>query len=105
MSDAKVQFFGLDKKPCAPGGEAYFSFTCPRGNFCGFLPIAGRTGLKRDPQNANGGVAHWDWKNKGEIAGPTFSPSINCKGCWHGYIANGRCVNTAKQDEPEPPRK
>jgi hypothetical protein len=30
---------------------------------------------------------------------PTFSPSIDCKGCWHGYIRNGRCVDTSGNDE------
>lgn len=101
MSDAKVRFYTLNpREEAEPGKEACFRFTCPNGNQCGRLLIAGRTGLKHDPQNQNGGSAHWTWDGNREA--PTFSPSINCSGCWHGYIRNGRCVSTSGQDEPEP---
>ena len=92
MSDARVKFFTKEKREADPGGEVFFSFTCPNGNSCGWLPILGRTKLKHDPQNKNGGTAHWTWD--GNRAAPTFSPSINCKGCWHGYIEAGVYVNT-----------
>lgn len=93
MSDAKVEI-----------DDDTFSFACPKGkNYrgrCSGLTIAGRTTLKRDPENKNGGVAQWDLS--GPETAPTFAPSVNCKGCWHGYIRNGRCVSTENVDEPEP---
>lgn len=101
MSDAMVHFHSLDKLDTPSGVEQSFSFACPKyGRRCGALIIAGTTDLKRDPQGQNGGVAQWDWD--GNRDAPTFKPSINCKGCWHGFIENGRCVNTSHQDEPEP---
>lgn len=100
MSDAKVQFETLDYDPAEPGQEQRFGFKCPlRGHRCEGLLIAGKTGVKRDPQGKNGGAAQWDWNGNREA--PTFSPSINCGNCWHGYIENGRCVDTSKKDEPE----
>lgn len=101
MSDAKVRFETLDFEEAPPGAEQRFGFRCPlRGHRCEGLVIAGRTALKRDPQGQNGGIAQWDWN--GDRERPTFSPSINCGGCWHGYIENGRCVSVQKSDEPEP---
>lgn len=106
MSDAKVKFFKDDEdwSVAEPGKEQMFEFTCPHpkgnGRKCGFLIIAGKTEMKRDPQNGNGGVAQWDWDGNRET--PTFSPSIDCKGCWHGYIRKGRCVTAQGKDEPEP---
>lgn len=101
MSDAIVRFETLDFEPANPGQEQRFGFKCPlRGHRCEGLIIAGKTGLKRDGQGQNGGIAQWDWN--GDRYKPTFSPSINCGGCWHGYIENGRCVSVQKVDEPEP---
>lgn len=89
MADAKVKF-----------DDDSFSFQCPKHNRrCGNLIIAGKTTLKRDGQNQNGGIAQWDWDGN-EVA-PTFKPSVNCGGCWHGFIENGRTVDCQKQDEPE----
>lgn len=103
MSDARVRFDTMDELDAAPGQEQTFSFACPmhKGRRCESLIIAGRTTLKRDPQSKNDGTAQWDWVNQNRDK-PTFSPSINCGGCWHGYIRDGRCVNTADADEPEP---
>src|SRR5580658_7077059 len=101
MSKANVTFETLDYETASSGKEQRFGFDCPKhkGRTCGGLLIAGTTGLKWDPQNQNGGVAQWRWN--GDRERPTFSPSINCIGCWHGFIENGRCVDTAKNDEPE----
>lgn len=99
MSDARVDFHRIDRLTAAPGEEQIFSFQCPlRNRRCSSLVIAGRTDLKRDPQGANGGIAQWDWD--GNRDKPTFTPSINCGGCWHGYIRAGRCVSTNGTDEP-----
>ncbi len=104
MADAKVKFWSDHHgNEAAPGTEVYFSFICPKGNRCGDLPILGRTNMKHDPQNQNGGSAHWGWD--GNRDKPTFTPSIDCKGCWHGYIEGGRTVSCAKTDEPEPPQR
>jgi hypothetical protein len=102
MSDAKVTFNKLGELGAAPGEEQTFGFACPnfKSNRCEGLIIAGRTQLKHDPQGQNGGIAQWNWN--GSRDKPTFTPSIKCGFCkWHGFIENGRCVNTAKQDEPE----
>lgn len=100
MSDARVTFHELAARDADPGKEQQFEFQCPKrpGMRCGSLVIAGRTSLKRDGQNKNGGIAQWDWN--GSRAAPTFTPSINCGSCWHGYIRNGRCVSTGGIDEP-----
>jgi hypothetical protein len=116
VSDAKVLFHRLerydendnprpwakDRHPTNPGEEQTFSFACPAhgGRRCGDLVIAGKTDLKHDGNGQNGGVAQWNWD--GQRASPTFSPSINCVGCWHGFIRNGRCVSANGVDEPEP---
>jgi hypothetical protein len=102
MSDAKVTFSSLDELEAPLGHEQTFSFACPkhRGRRCASLVIAGRTTFKRDPQGQNGGIAQWGWDGSREA--PTFTPSINCGSCWHGFIENGRCVTCAKTDEPEP---
>ncbi len=103
MADARVTFETVDCDPAEPGQEAYFSFRCPRyDRLCGALPIAGRVPDKRDGQNKNGGIAQWDWD--GNRDDPTFSPSVNCGNCWHGYIRAGRTVDCQGQDEPEIPR-
>lgn len=100
MADAKVTFEDAGYEPAAPGQEVRFSFNCPKyDRRCGGILIAGRTGLKRDGQNKNGGVAQWDWN--GDRERPTFSPSVNCGNCWHGFIESGRTVDCSKKDEPE----
>lgn len=100
MSDAKVTFESLGHELALPGMEQRFSFKCPKRNErCSGLIIAGRTELKRDPKGQNGGVAQWGWDGQRDKA--TFTPSINCGGCWHGYIRAGRCVDTQGKDEPE----
>lgn len=99
MSDARVQFLTTQKDPAGPGEEVFFAFTCPRGNVCSGLPILGRTNMPHDPQNQNGGRAHWTWDGNREA--PTFTPSINCSGCWHGHVKAGRCVDGQGMDEPE----
>ena len=101
MSAADVKFKDAMRREAAPGEEVTFSFQCPkRPHACGRLLIAGRTPIKRDGLNEHDGMAQWDWDGNREA--PTFSPSIQCRGCWHGYIEAGRCVSTAKEDEPEP---
>jgi hypothetical protein len=101
MSAADVKFFDDDMEEATAETAVRFGFKCPKGRGrCDGLMIAGRTGLKRDPQGKNGGHAMWDFD--GNAAAPTFVPSINCGQFWHGYIRNGRCVDVANKDEPEP---
>lgn len=101
MADAKVKFDDRNMDEATPGNEAWFSFNCPKHDRpCGMLPIAGKhPDKKRDGQNENGGSAMWDWDGNREA--PTFTPSINCGKCWHGFIERGRTVDCAKADEPE----
>lgn len=116
MSDAKVEFLNIDGEPLASGEKpARFTFRCVCANRrrnpqlpdlkCADLLIAqgphsASNGRKRDPQGKNGGRPQWDWD--GNIAAPTFRPSVNCSShCgWHGYIRAGRCVATNGMDEP-----
>ena len=107
MSDAKVAFhryedshrWSRDRNSLPAGEEQAFSFQCPKHDRrCGDLVIAGKTGHAHDPNNANGGIAQWQWDGNREK--PTFSPSIDCKGCWHGYIRAGRAVDCQGKDEP-----
>lgn len=101
MSDAQVKFYDESYEHETPDRAARFGFRCPKtGRDCSGLLIAGRTDLKRDGQGKNGGHPMWDWDGNAEA--PTFSPSINCGSCWHGYIRNGRCVDQQSKDEPEP---
>lgn len=103
MSAADVKFFAEDGDPARPGHEVEFTFTCPNGNRCGGLLIKGRTQIPHDPKGQNGGVPQWGWD--GDVVTPTFTPSIDCKGCWHGYIEKGRCVDVQHVDEPERKKK
>jgi len=99
MSAADVKFYDNDMEEALAETASLFGFTCPHGRgHCQGLIIAGRTGLKRDPQGQNGGHAMWDFD--GNAAAPTFTPSINCGKCWHGHIRAGRCVSTQGVDEP-----
>ena len=102
MSDAKVTFATLDDLEAVVGKEQTFSFACPKhaGRRCEGLVIKGRTRFLHDPNGKNGGIAQWEWN--GDRSSPTFTPSINCTACWHGYVKNGRCVSAANTDEPEP---
>jgi len=102
MSNAAVSFETLDFDPADQGKEQTFGFNCPKhkGRQCSGLVIVGRTEYSHDPNNKNGGVAQWNWDGNRES--PTFTPSINCTQCWHGYIRNGRCVDVNGNDEPEP---
>lgn len=101
MTDALVKFDAGHDEPNGLGNEKTFSFQCPMyDRRCGDLLIAGRNpGIKRDGQGKNGGAPMWEWD--GNLTAPTFHPSIDCKGCWHGYIIKGRCVSVQKQDEPK----
>lgn len=100
MADARVRFDTMDYDSAPAGAEQNFGFNCPKfDRRCEGLVIAGRTELKRDGQGQNGGIPQWDWDGNRER--PTFSPSINCGSCWHGYIKNGRTVGCDDQDEPD----
>jgi uncharacterized protein DUF6527 len=92
VSDAKVQWLDLGYERTDEPPER-FGFACPKGNGrCEGLLIRLP---ERSPRPS------WIWDGNREA--PTFQPSINCKGCWHGYIRAGRCVDTnGNEEEPEP---
>ena len=41
----------------------------------------------------------WMWD--GDFERPTLSPSIDCKGCWHGFIEAGVFTDTNHKPEPQ----
>lgn len=94
MSAANVTFETLNYAPATIGNEERFSFTCPKRqrSACSGLLIRGKG--NDVPKKT------WEWDGNREL--PTFIPSINCDGCWHGYIRDGRCVDAHGVDEPEP---
>lgn len=92
MTAANVTFETLNYEPADPGQEERFGFDCPKRkrSSCEGLLIRGKG---NDVPNKT-----WEWDGNRESA--TFVPSIDCKGCWHGYIRDGRCVDTGGKDEP-----
>lgn len=100
MAEAKVTFETEDFDRAEPGKEQLFGFNCPKSDQrCEGLTIFAKTDAKHDPMGQNGGVAQWVWN--GNRDNPTFTPSINCASCWHGFIRNGRTVDCAGVEEPE----
>jgi hypothetical protein len=79
------EFLTVDFDPCPPAqAPVYFGFTCPKrtnGFVCSGLII------RDNPAGVHRDNATWHWD--GNRDRPTFQPSINCKGCAHGYIENG----------------
>jgi hypothetical protein len=82
----KFEFLTLELDDC-PANEKpiFFGFECPKrkdGFMCSGLVIRGNpAGLA--PVNKT-----WVWN--GDRTNPSFSPSINCSNCAHGYIENGK---------------
>lgn len=95
MSNAQVTFQNEKRDPAKPGEEFYFSFVCPNRRHCDLLQI--RKGKGQTPKPS------WEWD--GNVESPTFGPSINHQGCWHGYIRQGRCFDTQGNEEPEPEKE
>ena len=96
MSDGDIEageaLFEEDELPPAkfmfmrdgPNGPRWMSFPCPgqrrknESNARCMVPL-------HPQKNSNG--ASWTWNGNREK--PTLSPSINCHGCWHGFITDG----------------
>lgn len=81
----QFEFLTVDRKPCPPDQQpVFFGFECPRnqGQMC--------TGLIIRDNPAGLHVVNSTWAWDGNRESPTFSPSIYCKGCSHGHIANGK---------------
>lgn len=92
MADARVDFVRDDA-----GVPKRFEFACPRvkGQRCGWLSLRPK-GSPRTTERPQ-----WEWD--GDEEKPTFSPSVNCRDCWHGFIESGRTVRSqGGPDEPEP---
>lgn len=76
LPPARFMFMGKGEN----GQPKWMSFPCP-----------GKSGVARcmvplSPQR-NGNGATWQWN--GDREKPTLTPSINCHGCWHGFITDG----------------
>lgn len=79
----KFEFLDANCKP-TDDAPTYFGFECPKrldGYMCTGLII------RDNPSNVARPNATWAWDGNREK--PTFLPSINCKGCSHGYIERG----------------
>lgn len=79
----KIVFLDANSKPTTDA-PTYFGFECPKridGYICTGLII------RDNPSNVAKERATWIWN--GDRDYPTFSPSINCIGCSHGYIERG----------------
>lgn len=80
-------FLTADRQPCPPDqAPVFFGFECPKnpGQMC--------TGLRiRDAAARNPHTPTWTWDGNRES--PTFSPSIDCRGCSHGFIEHGAWRN------------
>ena len=79
LPPARFMFMGQ-----GPNGPKWFSFPCPGAR--GKASQNARCMVPLSPQqNSNG--ASWQWN--GDRERPTLTPSINCHGCWHGFIRDG----------------
>ena len=61
------------------GGQRRFWLVCP-GPCKGLSPLALRPVSDGSPQS---------WEFNGNTEAPTLSPSIDHRGCWHGFLING----------------
>lgn len=63
-----------------PSAVRTMQFQCLKtGKYCGSI----RVGFAEKPP----GERTWAWD--GNFEKPTLSPSINCVGCWHGWLQSG----------------
>jgi hypothetical protein len=73
----------------APADVHRFAFRCrSRGEWCS-VNLRGRG---HDVEKRS-----WAWD--GNIDKPTLSPSINCQGCWHGFVEAGVFNDTEHKPE------
>lgn len=100
-ADGRFEYLDLDGEPVAPGTHpmdvhrfAYICRACkksdPNTKSTCTLNLGGRG---HDLQNRN-----WQWD--GNVDRPTLTPSIDCTGCFHGYLRNGQFVTVGGQPEP-----
>lgn len=101
-ADGLVRFDKLDYSEADKVEEIVrFSFQCPnvKGRWCNGLLICGAPLGNGSVVTRSHTLHCWGWD--GDVAKPSFSPSINCKsqlgdgtkaaGCgWHGHIQNGK---------------
>jgi hypothetical protein len=93
----KFEFLTIDLDDCPADKEpAFFGFECPKrtdGFMCSGLVIRGNKGglSQTEYDSAVARKSTWEWNGNREA--PTFSPSIDCKRCSHGYIENGKWRN------------
>jgi hypothetical protein len=82
----KFEFLDGTLDDCPPDVQpTFFGFECPKradGYMCGDFVLRG------NPEGYKPANRTWEWN--GDRAAPTFSPSINCGGCAHGFIENGK---------------
>lgn len=97
-ADGNFEYRDRNDDPCAPGTPSdqvhRFAFRC-------------RACKKADHNTQQmcsvnlGGRGHdipdknWNWD--GNVDQPTLHPSVNCNGCWHGWINQGRFMKADNQ--------
>ena len=93
-ADGRFEYQDKDCEPLPDGSSladvGRFAFACrsQKGNRCSI-----------NIRNAGYNFPQHNWNLTGTPDTPTISPSINCDGCWHGYIEQGEFRNTFHQRE------
>jgi hypothetical protein len=75
----------FDIEACTVTGRGVtgrIAFVCPHGNRCGVY-----VGPESEARPTPDAPHVWGWN--GHLERPTLTPSIDCKGCWHGFITDG----------------
>ncbi len=93
-ADGRFGYMDRDGNPLPEGAHLYevgrFGFRC-RCNPNSWCDV--------NVKNAGYVIPQRNWVLTGSIDAPTLHPSINCGGCWHGYIEQGVFLTTAKKPE------
>jgi hypothetical protein len=75
----------FDITPCTLAGRsatARLEFICPNAKHCSVF-----IGPEFEPRPTPNDPVVWLWD--GHLERPTLTPSIDCGGCWHGFITAG----------------
>jgi hypothetical protein len=95
-ADGRFEYRDRDDRPVWDGTDAgdvhRFAYRCrgQPGAWCS-VNLRGR-GHDVDQRS-------WAWD--GNFDKPTLTPSINCAGCWHGFIEGGVFNNTDHKPEAQ----
>lgn len=97
-ADGRFEYLDKDGDPLPNGSTleqvGRFAYNCRGG-------ASGKQGGQCSINIANAGynLQNRNWKLTGSVDAPTITPSINCADCWHGFIKDGKYLNTANKPE------